>query len=157
MTILLIIITVLVKVNSDQCKCFFLLSLFFVLQVIYVFSFFFLLTGQFQLFYVIMGIAIIMSLATNIFLSSLTGIISSFPPECMQSMLIGQSCSGILVAIFQAVSQSLQGDSQKKATYYFLISTFIMILAFVAYLFARKTVSQRHSFTATLVKVVKAR
>lgn len=29
MTILLIIITVLVKVNSDQCKCFFLLSLFF--------------------------------------------------------------------------------------------------------------------------------
>lgn len=89
---------------------------------------------------------LVLGLCTGILASSISGVVSSFPSKCIQAVVLGQAISGIFAVICQIVSLSAHADPRASAMYYFICADMLLIIAFVAYLIARKTVSGFNAF-----------
>lgn len=111
--ILMILSTVLVKVDSDN--------------------------WQNAFFWIIIISVLILGLCTGILASSISGVVSSFPSNCIQAVVLGQAISGIFAVICQIISLRAHADPRSSAMYYFICADMLLIIAFVAYLIARKT------------------
>ncbi|KAF7994483.1 hypothetical protein HCN44_003955 [Aphidius gifuensis] len=78
----------------------------------------------------------------NAFSSTYTGtlyaVVGHFPPKYISSMTQGQAVSGVIAAIFQILSLWLSTGPIATGLMYFLIGDFIIIFAFISYIFLEK-------------------
>ncbi|XP_074604505.1 equilibrative nucleoside transporter 1 [Brevipalpus obovatus] len=101
-------------------------------------------TWQYQFLVIILTIVVLLSLCSSALMSSLSGVMSSFPPRIIQAMVSGQAASGLLTVLFQILSLLSHSDPLTSAMYYFIASDVLLVITFIAYLIARKTPYYRY-------------
>ncbi|KAF7994486.1 hypothetical protein HCN44_003958 [Aphidius gifuensis] len=73
-----------------------------------------------------------------IFAGTMVSVVGHFPPKYISSFSQGQSACGIIAAVFQILSLWLSTGPIATGLMYFLIGDFIIIFAFISYIFLEK-------------------
>ncbi|KAF7994488.1 hypothetical protein HCN44_003960 [Aphidius gifuensis] len=76
--------------------------------------------------------------ADAVFAGTMFSVAGNFPSKYISSMSLGQAISGIFAAIFQILSLWLSTGPIATGLMYFLIGDFIIIFAFISYIFLEK-------------------
>lgn len=82
---------------------------------------------------------ILLSISAAFLQSSVSGVASVFPNQCMHAMVTGQAVSGLFAALAQILSLTGQWNTIESALYYFLLADITLIIAFIMYFMINKT------------------
>ena len=96
-----------------------------------------------QLFFGLTIVSIVvLSISAALLQSSISGLASLFPSECMHAMVSGQAFSGLFAALAQLLALLGHWTVINTAFYYFLMADITLIFSLIMFSYVNSTVSQ---------------
>lgn len=86
-----------------------------------------------EFFYITMGSAVILNMATGVYQNSTFGLAAILPMKYTNAIVLGNNLSGVFIAVINLVCLALAPNPRTQAIYYFVTAIVILLIAFDAY------------------------
>lgn len=97
-----------------------------------------------EFFYITMGSAVILNMATGVYQNSTFGVAAILPMKYTNAIVLGNNLSGVFIAVINLICLALAPNPRTQAIYYFVTAIVILLIAFDAYFLLPNTKYFKH-------------